>query len=161
MYLLASTSLLLLLALIGTVGSMGSNLKFGCEPFERVNRFVSGHVSPLRTVSAGGSAGKTIPTVDAVLGGNVTLKAAAPVSPYDVLIWAYSDGENVPVSVITLSGGTEKAQARYAGRASLNRTTGSLTLTSLRSADSGHYTLTVVADGVATSDEVKLQVLGE
>ncbi|XP_029023634.1 carcinoembryonic antigen-related cell adhesion molecule 20-like [Betta splendens] len=108
----------------------------------------------------GCSAGQTIPTVDAVLGGSVTLNSAAPVPPYTVLFWTFSDGVNKPVNIVTVTGGTPKVHTSYAARAAVNVSSGSLTLNPLSSGDSGDYTLTVLPTvGDSTTDEVKLRVL--
>ncbi|KAM6974272.1 LOW QUALITY PROTEIN: cell adhesion molecule CEACAM20-like [Tautogolabrus adspersus] len=93
--------------------------------------------------------------VDAVLGKNVTLTTLVKNPSYAFMIWNF-EGNNV----LTVSPTSLTVSDAYKGRASINSTNGYLTLSSLKSEDSGDYTITIVSPaGVTKSDLITLRVL--
>ncbi|XP_060915228.1 carcinoembryonic antigen-related cell adhesion molecule 6 isoform X2 [Labrus mixtus] len=91
--------------------------------------------------------------VDAVLGKNVTLKTLVDNPTYNVIIWNF-EGNNI----ITLYPESLTVSDLYKGRVSINRTNGYLTLSSVKSEDSGDYTITILSTTTET-DQIKLRVL--
>lgn len=91
--------------------------------------------------------------VSALVGGNVTLKPLIS-SPPSVITWAF----NGPNGVATFVGGTVTVEDAYTGRASLNSTDGSLTLSALTPGDSGDYSVNVITTR-AQFGETKLLVV--
>ncbi|XP_008299471.1 carcinoembryonic antigen-related cell adhesion molecule 20 isoform X2 [Stegastes partitus] len=97
--------------------------------------------------------------VDAILGRNVTLKTLIDKSEYSFIIWNHSDGKEQD-NVATLGPSGLKVNERFEGRVSINATNGYLSLFSLKSEDSGDYSINLIAaDGTTSTGEIKLQVL--
>uniref|UniRef100_A0A8D3E316 Ig-like domain-containing protein n=1 Tax=Scophthalmus maximus TaxID=52904 RepID=A0A8D3E316_SCOMX len=99
--------------------------------------------------------------VDAVLGRDLVLATLFHEKPdYSFMIWSFNGGSE-PVSVATL-GATSGLTVNpdYEGRVSVNATNGYLSLTSLKSEDTGDYSFTIVSTkGVTKTAEIKLRVL--
>ncbi|CAI5692122.1 unnamed protein product [Oreochromis niloticus] len=91
--------------------------------------------------------------VAALVGGNVTLKPLISYPP-TVITWTF----NGPNGVATFIDGTVTVEDAYTGRASLNSTDGSLTLSALKLGDSGDYIVNVITTR-ARFGETKLQVV--
>lgn len=100
--------------------------------------------------------------MDAVLGQNVTIKTLLVKPVYIVIVWNFNDGET-QVSIATQTQEVLNVnEDLYKDRVSVDKTTGSLTLTGLRATDSGDYSINVVtADGTTYTGEIQLRVLGE
>lgn len=81
---------------------------------------------------------------------------------YAFIIWNFNhEGESVHVATVSPSAGL-KVNAPYEGRVSINATNGYLTMTSLKSDDSGDYGISIVSpDGVTQTAEIQLRVLGK
>ncbi|KAM9738612.1 cell adhesion molecule CEACAM5 [Menidia menidia] len=95
--------------------------------------------------------------LDAALGQNVTLKILVPKEDDDVIVWNFSDGsEQIIVASLRSSG--VKVGNGYEGRVSVDVKTGYLTLSGLKSEDSGDYSINIVGKEVLTG-EVKVRVL--
>ncbi|XP_051812118.1 carcinoembryonic antigen-related cell adhesion molecule 20-like [Acanthochromis polyacanthus] len=98
--------------------------------------------------------------VNAILGHNVTLTTLLVDKPnYAFISWSFSDGkEQVPIATVGSQG--LKPNAAYEGRVSINATNGALSLSSLKTEDSGDYSISIIApDGTTDGAEIKLQVL--
>ncbi|XP_018545086.1 carcinoembryonic antigen-related cell adhesion molecule 5 [Lates calcarifer] len=97
--------------------------------------------------------------LDAVVGKSVTITTLLDKPQYVFIIWNYSDGTD-QIHVATVSPTTLKVNAPYEGRVSLNATNGYLTLNSVKTEDSGDYSINVIsADGDTKTAEIKLRVL--
>ncbi|XP_022613154.1 carcinoembryonic antigen-related cell adhesion molecule 2-like [Seriola dumerili] len=97
--------------------------------------------------------------VDAVVGRNVTLKTLLDKPQYVFITWNYNDGSE-QINVATLGPKGTKVGEPYEGRASINATTGDLTMTSLKSEDSGDYSISILSDDSTTrTAEIQLRVL--
>lgn len=95
------------------------------------------------------------------MGKSVTITTLLDKPQYVFIIWNYSDGTD-QIHVATVSPTTLKVNAPYEGRVSLNATNGYLTLNSVKTEDSGDYSINVIsADGDTKTAEIKLRVLGE
>nr|XP_020496251.1 carcinoembryonic antigen-related cell adhesion molecule 5-like isoform X1 [Labrus bergylta] len=96
---------------------------------------------------------KTTPPVDAVLGKNVTLKPLVYNPSFNAIVWNF-EGDNI----LTLYPTSMTVSESYKGRVSINRTNGYLTLSSVKSQDSGDYTITILSTTTET-DKITLRVL--
>uniref|UniRef100_UPI0037E92626 carcinoembryonic antigen-related cell adhesion molecule 20 n=1 Tax=Semicossyphus pulcher TaxID=241346 RepID=UPI0037E92626 len=97
--------------------------------------------------------------VDGVLGKNVTLKTLLGKTSYAVLIWNFNDGSD-QINVVTITPPKEPTVSpHYQGRVSINADDGTLTLTSLKSEDSGDYSITAVTDAGTKTADIKVRVL--
>ncbi|XP_059205786.1 carcinoembryonic antigen-related cell adhesion molecule 1-like [Centropristis striata] len=97
--------------------------------------------------------------VDASLGKDVTLKTMFDKAEYIIILWNYSDGTD-QVNVATVSAGGVKVAAPYEGRVTVNTTNGYLTITGLKSEDSGDYSISLVTpESITKTGETKLRVL--
>ncbi|XP_071355421.1 cell adhesion molecule CEACAM5-like [Trachinotus anak] len=97
--------------------------------------------------------------VDAVVGKNVTLKTLLDKAQYAYITWNYNDGTE-QINVATLGPKGTKVNEPYSGRASINATTGGLTLTALQAEDSGDYSISILSDDSSTrTAEIRLRVL--
>ncbi|XP_041823009.1 carcinoembryonic antigen-related cell adhesion molecule 20-like [Melanotaenia boesemani] len=96
--------------------------------------------------------------VDALLGKNVTLEVLYKKDAGDDVIWNYSDGQDA-LNVATLRGGRLTVSVTYKDRAFINDTNGYLTLSFLKSKDSGDYSITVLTPGGAVTGEIKLRII--
>lgn len=97
--------------------------------------------------------------VNAIVGKTVTLTTLVNNPSYMFIIWNYSDGKE-QFNVATVSPSGLKVSPLYEGRVSINATNGYLTLTSLKSNDSGDYSINIIKDdATTTTGEIKLQVL--
>lgn len=97
--------------------------------------------------------------VDVILGKDLTLKVLVAKNAEDIIIWNFSDGKE-QINIGTLRPSGTSIGPNYKGRASINSTNGYLTLTSLKSEDSGDYSINLVTTTTKTA-EVKVRVLGE
>ncbi|XP_047460678.1 carcinoembryonic antigen-related cell adhesion molecule 2-like isoform X2 [Mugil cephalus] len=95
--------------------------------------------------------------VEAVVGSNVTLKTLLKEAVYDVILWNFSDGKD-SINVVTLRASGPKVSERFAGRVSVDKATGALTLGPLKVEDGGDYSISAVGDATWTG-ETKLRVL--
>lgn len=100
--------------------------------------------------------------MDAVLGGNVTLKTLLVDPVYSFIVWNFNDGSTqVNIATQTKTDLNIKEDA-YKNRVSVDEATGGLTMTGLRAIDTGDYSITMItADGSTSTDEIQLRVLGE
>ncbi|XP_027142438.1 carcinoembryonic antigen-related cell adhesion molecule 5 [Larimichthys crocea] len=96
--------------------------------------------------------------VSAILGKNVTLKTLLTNPTYDYIIWNFSDGTD-QTAVVTLRPGSVKVSETYEGRVSADPKNGFLTLTGLRSTDSGDYSMSIISPDITKTAEIRLQVL--
>lgn len=96
--------------------------------------------------------------VDEILGKPLTLKTLHTKKPDDILVWAVSDGNNLK-NIATLRPNGFQVNDAYKGRASVNSTTGYLTINSLKPEDSGDYSLTILTDEGTLTGEIKVRVL--
>ncbi|KAM6899963.1 cell adhesion molecule CEACAM20-like [Xenentodon cancila] len=95
--------------------------------------------------------------VDVVLGQNLTLKILVEKPSNTIIIWNYSDGKDQNnIGTLHLTGVTIDEQ--YQGRAFINSSNGYLTLLSLKTEDSGDYSINMVTT-TTKSAEVKVRVL--
>lgn len=99
--------------------------------------------------------------MDAVLGGNVTLKTLLDKPSFLLILWGFNDGEE-QVNVATLTKTDLKPGPQFEGRVAIDASNGNLFVEALRSEDSGDYTINVVSeDGTTKTSEIRLRVLGE
>uniref|UniRef100_A0AAQ4QSN9 Ig-like domain-containing protein n=2 Tax=Gasterosteus aculeatus aculeatus TaxID=481459 RepID=A0AAQ4QSN9_GASAC len=97
--------------------------------------------------------------IDAILGGNVTLKTIGGKLDFNFLIWNFNDGSK-SINIVTASASGVKVGTAFTGRASLNVTNGYLTIGPLKSEDSGDYAITInPSAGDTVTGEVQLRVL--
>ncbi|KAI3358989.1 hypothetical protein L3Q82_015371 [Scortum barcoo] len=97
--------------------------------------------------------------VDAVLGRNVTLQTLVNKADYAFIIWNFNhEGESVNIATLSPTGLT--VDDAHKGRVSINSTNGYLTLTGLKSEDSGDYSISIVSpSGQTRTGETTLRVL--
>ncbi|XP_039978084.1 carcinoembryonic antigen-related cell adhesion molecule 20-like [Xiphias gladius] len=97
--------------------------------------------------------------LDAIVGRNVTFETLIDIPDYAFIIWNFNDGSE-QTHIITVGQTGTKVNAPYEGRVSLNETNGFLTLMSLRTEDSGDYSINkVLTNGDTKTGEIKLRVL--
>ncbi|XP_062266073.1 carcinoembryonic antigen-related cell adhesion molecule 20 [Platichthys flesus] len=96
--------------------------------------------------------------LDAVLSRDVVLETLLNKPDYNVIIWNFNDGSVQSVATLTAKGLV--VNKPYEGRVAINATNGFLTLKSLKSSDSGDYSISVVYnDGNTVAAEIQLRVL--
>ncbi|XP_068188614.1 carcinoembryonic antigen-related cell adhesion molecule 5 [Antennarius striatus] len=97
--------------------------------------------------------------IDAVVGKNVTFVTEADKSTYVVIIWNHHTPTEL-TNVVTFTGNGLNVHDKYQGRATLDTTTGQLTLSGLKKEDTGDYSVSIVSQlGEALAGETKLRVL--
>ncbi|KAG7225253.1 hypothetical protein INR49_014648 [Caranx melampygus] len=99
--------------------------------------------------------------VDVVAGRNVTIKTLLHNPEYVFITWNFNhEGEQINVATLGPKGVKEGPQ--YAGRVSIDPTTGALTMMLVKPEDSGHYSINLLAkDSTTRTAEIELQVLRE
>ncbi|XP_038580861.1 uncharacterized protein LOC119907221 isoform X2 [Micropterus salmoides] len=95
--------------------------------------------------------------VDAIVGRNVTLTTLVDKANYDYITWNFNNGAQFNVATLSLSG--LKVGTRFQGRASINTTNGYLTLTSLKAADGGEYSISILSSEGTQTGDIILRVL--
>lgn len=100
--------------------------------------------------------------VDAVAGGNVTLRTLVTDPAFAFITWSFNNGsEQIFVATLPKSAALNTNE-QYKGRVSVDPRSGSLTLAGVQSADSGDYSISIITtDGTTATAEIKLRVLGE
>ncbi|XP_061520185.1 carcinoembryonic antigen-related cell adhesion molecule 5 isoform X3 [Phycodurus eques] len=97
--------------------------------------------------------------VDAAVGKNVTLATLLQNPEYSFIIWNFNDGRE-QTHVATAGRAGIRVNEPYAGRASVDATSGALRLSALTTDDSGDFSVSVVsADGETEIAEIQLRVL--
>ncbi|KAM8840576.1 cell adhesion molecule CEACAM20 [Spinachia spinachia] len=96
--------------------------------------------------------------IDAVLGGNVTIKTVGTTPDFIFILWGFNDGSG-PSNIVTGSKDGVKVNDPFKGRASMNATTGDLSIGPLTSQDSGDYDISFVSSTGTVMGGVKLRVL--
>ncbi|XP_029370009.1 carcinoembryonic antigen-related cell adhesion molecule 1 [Echeneis naucrates] len=97
--------------------------------------------------------------INAEVGKNVTLATLLVNPKYSFITWNYNSGSDT-TNVATLGPKALKVGDLYVGRASINRSTGALTLMGLKPEDSGDYSISILAeDSTTKTGEIKLQVM--
>ncbi|XP_070703146.1 cell adhesion molecule CEACAM20 [Pempheris klunzingeri] len=97
--------------------------------------------------------------VDAILGANVTFKTLITNPSYVVIVWNFNDGTE-PINVATLTESGLIVNEPFEGRASVDTTSGQLTLGPLKLEDAGDYSVSIVlTTGPTHTGETRLQIL--
>lgn len=100
--------------------------------------------------------------MDAVLDRNVTLKTLLVDPVYTFLVWNFNDGSTQVHIATQTKTDLNVNDDVYKDRVTIDKVSGALTMTGMRTADSGDYSITVIkADGSTSTDEINLRVLSE
>ncbi|KAL6100272.1 uncharacterized protein ACO6RY_01916 [Pungitius sinensis] len=95
--------------------------------------------------------------IDAVLGGNVTIKTIGGNLDYNFILWNFKGGA-ATINILTASKEGVKVGDAFKGRANMNVTNGDLTIGPLTSLDSGSYDISIISSATSVA-EIQLRVL--
>lgn len=99
--------------------------------------------------------------LEALVGKNVTFTTLVDKPVYSFIVWNFNNGHE-QIHIATVSDKGLKVNTPYTGRVNINATNGFLTLTGVKTVDSGEYNINIIdPDGGTKTGEIELQVLGE
>ncbi|CAJ1082894.1 carcinoembryonic antigen-related cell adhesion molecule 5-like isoform X2 [Xyrichtys novacula] len=97
--------------------------------------------------------------LDVVLGKNLTVPTLLKNPTYSFIVWNFNNGGH-QIHVITIGSEGLSVNTPYEGRVAIDPTNGFLTLTAVKSEDSGDYSINVISSSGATkTEEIAVRVL--